>query len=160
MQIARSIGRRAALSVALAALAAGALPQLASAQSWPAKTIHVVVGFPPGGAADQIARLVGQPLQEALGQPVVTENKTGAGGNVAGDTVAKAAPDGHTLLMSSGGMVSVNPHIYAKMSFDPARDLTPVAAAARVSVYLVVKPAWLLSISPARCGELPLPGEP
>jgi tripartite-type tricarboxylate transporter receptor subunit TctC len=142
MLIVRSIGRRAALSAAVVVLAAGALPQNASAQAWPAKTIHVVVGFPPGGAADQIARLVGQPLQEALGQPVVTENKTGAGGNVAGDTVAKAAPDGHTLLMSSGGMVSVNPHIYAKMSFDPAKDLTPVAAAARVSVYLVVRPEF------------------
>jgi tripartite-type tricarboxylate transporter receptor subunit TctC len=95
-----------------------------------------------GGAADQIARLVGQPLQEALGQPVVTENRTGAGGNVAGDAVAKSAPDGYTLLMSSGGMVSVNPHIYPKMSFDPAKDLTPVAAAARVSVYLVVRPEF------------------
>ena len=108
----------------------------------PTKPIRIVVGFPPGGAADQIARLVGQPLQEALGQPVVVENRTGAGGNVAGDAVAKSAPDGYTLLMSSGGMVSVNPHIYPKMAFDPAKDLTPVAAAARVSVYLVVRPEF------------------
>ena len=70
------------------------------------------------------------------------ENRTGAGGNVAGDAVAKSAPDGYTLLMSSGGMVSVNPHIYPKMTFDPAKDLTPVAAAARVSVYLVVRPEF------------------
>ena len=103
-----------------------------AAQAWPDKPIRIVVNFPPGGAADQIARLVGQPLQEALGQPVVIENRTGAGGNVAGDAVAKSAPDGYTLLMSSGGMVSVNPHIYAKMTFDPAKDLSPVAAAARV----------------------------
>jgi tripartite-type tricarboxylate transporter receptor subunit TctC len=135
-------GRRAALVVSILAVAAGLAPRLAVAQAWPDKPIRIVVGFPPGGAADQIARLVGQPLQDALGQPVVIENRTGAGGNVAGDAVAKSAPDGYTLLMSSGGMVSVNPHIYPKMTFDPAKDLTPVAAAARVSVYLVVRPEF------------------
>ena len=137
-----SPGRRTSIAALLLLAAGAALPQLASAQAWPAKPIRIVVGFPPGGAADQIARLVAQPLQDTLGQPVVVENKTGAGGNVAGDAVAKSPPDGYTLLMSSGGMVSVNPHIYAKMSFDPAKDLTPVAAAARVSVYLVVKPEF------------------
>ena len=111
------------------------------AQSWPAKPIKVVVNFPPGGAADQIARVIGQPLSEALGQPVVIENRAGANGNLGGEAVAKSAADGYTLLMSSGGMVSVNPHIYARMSFDPAKDLTPVAAAARVLVFLVAKPA-------------------
>jgi tripartite-type tricarboxylate transporter receptor subunit TctC len=111
------------------------------AQPWPAKPLKVVVNFPPGGAADQIARVIGQPLSEALGQPVVIENRAGANGNLGGEVVAKAAPDGYTLLMSSGGMVSVNPHIYARMAFDPVRDLTPVAAAARVLVFLVVKPA-------------------
>ena len=139
---AHRLRRRAALALSILALAAGVAPQLAFGQAWPEKPIRVVVGFPPGGAADQIARLVGQPLQDALGQPVVIENRTGAGGNVAGDAVAKSAPDGYTLLMSSGGMVSVNPHIYPKMSFDPAKDLTPVAAAARVSVYLVVRPEF------------------
>jgi tripartite-type tricarboxylate transporter receptor subunit TctC len=73
---------------------------------------------------------------------VVVENRAGSGGNIGGDVVAKAPPDGYTLLMSSGGMVSVNPHIYAKMPFDPAKDLTPVAAAARVLVFLVVKPEY------------------
>jgi tripartite-type tricarboxylate transporter receptor subunit TctC len=111
------------------------------AQAWPAKPLKVVVNFPPGGAADQIARVIGQPLSEALGQPVVIENRAGANGNLGGEVVAKAAPDGYTLLMSSGGMVSVNPHIYARMAFDPVKDLTPVAAAARVLVFLVVKPA-------------------
>ena len=111
------------------------------AQPWPAKPIKVVVNFPPGGAADQIARVIGQPLSEALGQPVVIENRAGANGNLGGEAVAKSAPDGYTLLMSSGGMVSVNPHIYARMSFDPTKDLTPVAAAARVLVFLVVKPS-------------------
>jgi tripartite-type tricarboxylate transporter receptor subunit TctC len=115
---------------------------VAGAQSWPSKPIRVVVNFPPGGAADVIARSVAAPLQESLGQPVVVENRAGSGGNLGGDVVAKATPDGHTLLMSSGGMVSVNPHIYAKMAFDPAKDLTPVAAAARVLVFLVVKPEF------------------
>ena len=105
----------------------------ALAQAWPSKPIKVVVNFPPGGAADQIARAVGIPLAEALGQPVVIENRGGANGNLGGDMVAKSAPDGYTFLMCSGGMVSVNPHIYARMSFDPTKDLVPVASAARSS---------------------------
>ncbi|PZQ02288.1 MAG: ABC transporter substrate-binding protein [Variovorax paradoxus] len=130
-----------AWATVLAALSL-ALPGLASGQAWPAKPIKIVVNFPPGGAADQIARALTQPLQEALGQPVVVENKSGAGGNIGGEAVAKAAPDGYTLLMSSGGMVSVNPHIYPKMSFDPTKDLEPVAAAARVLVFLVTAPGF------------------
>jgi tripartite-type tricarboxylate transporter receptor subunit TctC len=113
----------------------------AQAQTWPTKPVRVIVNFPPGGAADQIARAISTPLQEALGQPVVVENRGGAGGNIGGDAVAKSAPDGYTLLMSSGGMVSINPAIYPKMPFDPAKDLTPVAAAARVLVFLEVKPS-------------------
>ncbi|MFT3721480.1 Bug family tripartite tricarboxylate transporter substrate binding protein [Pseudorhodoferax sp.] len=137
---ARPAGRRAMLAV-VAATALG-LPAGVLAQAWPAKPIKIVVNFPPGGAADQIARSLAQPLQEALGQPVVVENRSGAGGNIGGEAVARAAPDGYTLLMSSGGMVSVNPHIYPKMSFDPGKDLVPVAAAARVLVFLVTSPAF------------------
>lgn len=111
----------------------------ALAQAWPVKPVRIVVNFPPGGAADQLARAIAAPLQDALGQPVVVENRGGSGGNIGGDAVAKSAADGYTLLMSSGGMVSVNPHIYAKMPFDPAKDLVPVAAAARVLVFLVVR---------------------
>ena len=132
----RHLLRRLALAGLL-----GLCASVGLAQSWPAKPIKVVVNFPPGGAADQIARVIGQPLSEALGQPVVIENRAGANGNLGGEVVAKSAADGYTLLMSSGGMVSVNPHIYARMSFDPAKDLAPVAAAARVLVFLVVKPA-------------------
>jgi tripartite-type tricarboxylate transporter receptor subunit TctC len=116
-----------------------ALGAAAQAQTWPSKPIRIVVNFPPGGAADQIARSVAAPLQTALGQTVVVENRAGSGGNLGGDVVAKSPADGTTLLMSSGGMVSVNPHIYAKMPFDPAKDLVPVAAAARVLVFLVVR---------------------
>ena len=123
----------------LSGMLAGASAQAQTA--WPSKPIRVVVSFPPGGAADQIARAVSIPLQEALGQPVVVENRAGAGGNIGADAVAKSPPDGYTLLMSSGGTVSINPHIYAKMPFDPTRDIVPVAAAARVLVFLEVNPA-------------------
>ena len=125
-----------ATAIALLALgsATGAL-----AQTWPDKPLKVVVGFPPGGAADQIARLVSTPLAAALGQPVVVENRAGAHGNIAGEAVVTSPADGYTLLLSSGGMVSVNPHL-SRMSFDPVKDLTPVASAARVLVYLMARP--------------------
>ena len=126
--------RRRLLFTAACAMLACAHAQ-AHADTWPARPIKVVVNFPPGGAADQIARAVSQPLQEALKQPVVIENRAGANGNVGGEAVARAPADGYTLLMSSGGMVSVNPHLYARMSFDPAKDLVPVAAAARVRAH-------------------------
>jgi len=118
---------------------------VSQAEDWPKQPVKVIVNFAAGGAADQLARVVGAPLQQALGQPVVIDNKGGAGGNLGGEFVAKSAPDGYTLLMSSGGMVSINPHIYARMPFDPAKDLTPVAAVARVPFYLVVR-----SDSPAK----------
>jgi tripartite-type tricarboxylate transporter receptor subunit TctC len=130
-------GRRTLLALALIA---SSLFSAAQAQTWPAKPVKVIVNFPPGGAADQLARAIGTPLAEALGQPVVVENRGGANGNIGGEAVAKAPADGYTLLMSSGGMVSVNPHLYPKMSFNPAKDLVPVAAAARVLVFLEVKP--------------------
>ncbi len=129
------------LHLACATLWALGLATPAWSQAWPSKPIRVVVNFPPGGAADQMARAISTPLSEVLGQPVVVENRAGANGNLGGEVVARAPADGYTLLMSSGGMVSVNPHIYARMAFDPVKDLIPVAAAARVLVFLMVKPA-------------------
>ena len=126
-----------ALLVGISAL----LPLGASAQAWPSKPIRLIVNFPPGGAADQIARAISLPLQEALGQTVVVDNRAGAGGNIGGDLLAKSAPDGYTLLLTSGGLVSINPAIYPKMPFDPSKDIIPVAAAARVGVFLEVKPS-------------------
>ncbi|RJP64025.1 MAG: tripartite tricarboxylate transporter substrate binding protein [Comamonadaceae bacterium] len=125
-------------AVAAALLSLGSMTS-ALAQAWPDKPLKVIVGFPPGGAADQIARLVSTPLATALGQPVVVENRPGANGNIAGEAVVKSPADGYTLLMGSGGMVSVNPHI-SRMSFDPVKDLVPVASAARVLVYLMARP--------------------
>lgn len=139
-------GRRWLAALALACCAAA--PLLAHAQAWPAKPLRMVVNFPPGGAADQIARAVSQPLAEAIGQPVVVENRAGAGGNIGGEVVAKSPADGYTLLMSSGGMVSINPFLYPKMPFDPVKDLTPVASAARVLVFLEIRPT--LPINNAR----------
>ena len=131
--------RRQIMLAALAATATSAAAPLRGQGTWPTKPLKIVVNFPPGGAADQLARALGAPLQDALGQPVVVENRGGSGGNLGGDAVAKSPADGYTLLMSSGGMVSVNPHIYPRMPFDPVKDLVPVAAIARVLVFLVVR---------------------
>jgi tripartite-type tricarboxylate transporter receptor subunit TctC len=126
-------------SVAIGGLTLGLLPLQAAAQAYPNKPVKVIVTFPPGGVADTLGRLVTVPLQDALRQPVVVENRAGSGGNIGGDAVAKSPADGYTLLMGSGGLVSVNPHIYDKMPFNPTKDIVPVAAVARVAVFLVVR---------------------
>ena len=122
-----------------ASLISPSLAQTSPTQSWPTHSVRLVVAFPPGGAADLLARLIGQSLSETLGQPMVIENKGGANGNIGGEVVARSAPDGYTLLMSSGSMVAINPHIYASMPFDPAKDIVPVASVARVPFYLVIR---------------------
>ncbi len=128
-----------AATAAVAFTAVGGQQALAAADDWPNKPIRMVVNFPPGGAADVMARVIGQPLSEALGQPVVVENRAGANGIIGAEAVVQSPADGYTFLFSSGGVASVNPHLY-KMSFDPAKDLTPVAAAARILVFLVTNP--------------------
>lgn len=139
----RPIGRhKLATVLATAALAAfSVVPSSASAQAWPSKPIRLVVNFPPGSSPDVVGRAVATPLSQALGQPVVIDNRPGAGGILGADTVAKAPADGYTLLMSSGSAISITPHIYAKMPFNPAKDLVPVAAAARIELFLVTKKA-------------------
>ena len=115
-------------ALAVACLLA-ALPLPASAQSYPNRPIRLIVGFPPGGAVDIIARIYAQGLSARLGQPVVVENKPGTGGNLASDTVAKAAPDGYTLLHGTENVFISNPHIYgARMPFDPFKDVVPVTS--------------------------------
>jgi tripartite-type tricarboxylate transporter receptor subunit TctC len=122
-----SLTRRLALA-ATAALAATLATPAALAQKFPDKPLKLIVNFPPGGAADVIGRALGQALSESLKQQVVVENRPGANGNLGADAVAKSAGDGYTLLMSSGGAVTVNPFLYTKMPFDAERDLVPVAA--------------------------------
>lgn len=131
--------RRLALAF-VCALAAAALPATVAAQTFPDKPIKLVVNFPPGGAADVIGRAVAGAMGESLKQQVVVENKPGANGNIGAEQVAKSPADGYTLLMSSGGAMTVNPFIYKQMPFDAEKDLQPVASVARVLVYLTVHP--------------------
>lgn len=108
--------------------------------AYPEKPIRWIVPFPPGGAMDSIARVLGEQLAKSYGQAVVIENKAGAGGNVGADVVAKASPDGYTMLISSIGMVT-NRHLYAKLSYDPLKDFAPISMLAVVPNMLVVNPA-------------------
>ena len=107
-------------------LLAGLVPALAAAQAWPSKPVKIVVPFAAGGATDVVARLLAQKLSEAWGQSVVVENRGGAGGNIGADVVAKSPADGYTLLMTSGSIVTANPHMYKAMPFDAARDLVAI----------------------------------
>jgi tripartite-type tricarboxylate transporter receptor subunit TctC len=111
------------------------------AQPFPSKPITLVVNFPPGGAADVIGRALAQQLGDQLKQQVVVTNRPGANGNLGADAVAKSPADGYTLLMSSGGAMTVNPFIYKSMPFDAEKDLTPVSSAARVLVFLMTHPS-------------------
>ena len=112
-----------------------------AAQTWPAKPIKIVVPFPAGGIADIYARLIGIRLTEAWGQPVVVENRAGAGGNIGADMVAKAAPDGYTLGIGSLGTHAVNVSLFSKMPYDPVRDFAPIALVLEAEGLLVVHPS-------------------
>jgi tripartite-type tricarboxylate transporter receptor subunit TctC len=112
----------------------------AHAQNYPLRPVRVMVGFAPGGPNDIIARAYSARLGEALGQPFVVENRTGAAGNLAAEAVARAAPDGHTLMLGSTGTNAVNPSLYASLPFDPVRDLAPVSIVATSPSALAVHP--------------------
>jgi tripartite-type tricarboxylate transporter receptor subunit TctC len=111
-----------------------------AAQDYPSRTVRIVVPFPPGGAPDLVGRTLANRLQERLGQPFVVENRTGAGGNIAAEAVAHAAPDGYTLLAPSDGPLVINPHIYEKINFDTLRDFAPVSLVASVGLALMACP--------------------
>jgi len=123
----------------IAAAFAFASAPFAWAQPWPAKPIRLVVNFPAGGTTDLMARAFAPRLAETLGQPVVIDNRGGAGGNVGLEVVVRAAADGYTLLASSGSPIVVGPHIY-KLNFDVARDLVPIVPLGRILTVLVVRP--------------------
>jgi tripartite-type tricarboxylate transporter receptor subunit TctC len=113
----------------------------AAAQGYPSKPIRLIVPFPAGSTPDIVGRALASRLQEAMGQPFVVENRAGAGGNIGADAVAKAAPDGHTLLVSTNGVFAINKALYRSMPFDPDRDLAPVSLLATAPQMLVVNPS-------------------
>ena len=102
------------------------MPAFAWAQSWPAKPVRIVVAYPPGGGIDVMARQLAEKLAPLWGQPAVVENKPGANTIVAADSVAKSAPDGYTILMTTDATFSINPHLYSKLPYDARRDFMPV----------------------------------
>jgi len=113
----------------------------AQAQNYPSKPIRIIVPYPAGGTSDILARSIGQKLSESLGQPVVVENKPGANGNVGAEFVARAAPDGYTLLLADIGALAISPSVYPKLPFDPAKDFAPVTMVAYSPHILVVHPS-------------------
>lgn len=127
-----------AAAALIAALAMFAADNSAVAQNYPDRTVKIVVGYAPGGPIDIVARLMGDKLAGLWGKPVVVENLAGAGGNIAGDRVAKSAPDGYTLVMGSNAMLAINPSLYSKMTFDPNKDLIPISEAVYSPNILVV----------------------
>jgi tripartite-type tricarboxylate transporter receptor subunit TctC len=124
------------VSVALAALFAA--PALAQ---YPARPVRMIVSIPPGGAPDIAARVLGQKLSESIGQQVVVDNRPGSNGNIAAEIVAKSAPDGHTLGLFADSLITINPHVYAKMPVDTLKDLAPLASVAANQFVLSVNPA-------------------
>ena len=132
----------------------------ASAQQYPTKPVRLIVPYAPGGGVDIVARALAQELTRRLGQQIIVDNRTGAGGNIGSDVVAKATPDGYTLLIASPAN-AVNPSLYAKMPFNPARDLTPVALIATVPAILLASPTLpvksikeLVALAKAKPGTL------
>ena len=134
-------GRRRFLNLAGAAVAACVAPRRASAQAYPARPLRWIVGFAPGGSTDILARVVGQWLSERLGQPIVIENRPGAGSNIATETVVNAPADGYTLLMISPAH-AVNATLYDKLGYNFIRDIAPVAGLTREANVMVVNPAF------------------
>jgi len=133
----------------------------AAAQDWPSRPVHLIVPYAPGGPVDLSARLIAPKLQAALGQPVIVENKPGAGGNIGADFVAKSPPDGYTLVMGAIATHAINPALYPKFPYDPVRDFRHVALLVQVPNVLVVnndvparKVAELIQLLKAKPGKL------
>jgi tripartite-type tricarboxylate transporter receptor subunit TctC len=134
---------------------------VSSGQSYPSKPVRIIVPFPPGGAVDFYARVMQEPLSEALGQPVIIDNRAGASGMIGADLVAKASPDGYTLLLGNIASLAINVGIYPKMAYDPAKDFTPIMHTVDVNYVLVVHPsvpahsvAELIAYAKANPGKL------
>jgi tripartite-type tricarboxylate transporter receptor subunit TctC len=129
--------RREFLRLGAAAVAAPALPRMASAQAWPTRVVRLIVGFPPGGGADAAARIAAARLSEIWGQQVIIENKGGAGGNIAHDAAAHAAPDGYTILFSPSSL-PIMPLLYTSLNYDPIADFVPISTLGKYPNLIVV----------------------
>lgn len=152
--------RPANLLCAIVVALAAALPAAADAQGWPDKPVKLVISFAPGGVHDTLARLMQPRLSAALGQPIVIENRPGAGGNIAAEAVAKSAPDGYTFLIASEA-IATNGALYRSLAYDPYKDLAPVAMLANFPLALIVNPsvpansvAELVALARAKPGAL------
>jgi tripartite-type tricarboxylate transporter receptor subunit TctC len=153
------MSNRYLLAYLCAALAGDAAS--AAAQQYPARPVRFVLGFAPGGASDTMARAIGTQLSEGLGQPVVIDNRAGAGGNIAAEIVARSAPDGYTMLLGNNGILAVNVSLYSKLAFDPVKDFAPVVLVASQPNVLVVHPGVaaksvkeLVAVAKAKPGQL------
>src|SRR5580704_5668789 len=129
--------RRKFLHLAAGAAALPAVSRIAMAQTYPTRPVHIIVGFAPGSAFDILARLIGQWLSERLGQPFVVENRSGAAGNIATEAVARARPDGYTLLVT-GSPDAINATLYDNLNFKFVHDIAPVAGIGRAPNVMVV----------------------
>ncbi|MET1537178.1 Bug family tripartite tricarboxylate transporter substrate binding protein, partial [Burkholderia sola] len=109
--------------------------------NWPSKPIRWIVPFPPGGAMDAIARTLGEKAGRTLGQPFVIENRPGAGGNIGADFVARARPDGYTIMFGTSGPLAINKHLYRKINYDPQTSFAPIIRVGHLPNLLVVNPA-------------------
>ena len=123
----------------IATIAATLMIAASAAQSYPSKPVKLLVGFPAGGGLDVLARIVGQRVSEQWGQPIIVENKPGAGSNIAGDAAAKSTADGYTLLHTNIALMSINPALYSKMSFSPMKDLVPVIQLVNLPLAVMVR---------------------
>ena len=137
------------------------LPVTTLAQVYPSKPIRIVAPFPPGGPADILSRIIGHKLSQSWGQQVIVDNRPGAGGNIGADLVAKAAPDGYTLLLGFVGTHAINASLYAKMPYDNVKDFEPVSQIAAVTIVLVVHPSVsassikeLIALAKSKPGQL------
>src|SRR5215831_13324135 len=126
------------LSIVVLAILAFATPS--AAQNYPDRVVRIINPYPPGGSVDIMARLLAQKLSDDLGQQFIVENRSGGGGNTGSDSVAKAEPDGYTLLFTAPGPLTINQTLYSKLSFDPATDFAPVALFATAPIVLIVNP--------------------
>ena len=113
-------------------------PADAQVQNWPTRPIKFVVPYAPGGGNDIIARVIGEKLNQPLGQPIIIDNRSGAGGNIGAEFVARSAADGYTFLVAPGAILTVNPHLYTKIGYDPLKDFTPIGQLGVLPVVLVV----------------------